>query len=36
MAVAGWSRREMIDRYTRVTTERRAHEEARRLSLGEL
>lgn len=36
MAVAGWSRREMIDKYTRVTTERRAHEEARRLGLGEV
>jgi integrase/recombinase XerD len=36
MSVAGWSRREMIDRYTRQTTERRAHEEARRLRLGEV
>ncbi|MDO0937136.1 tyrosine-type recombinase/integrase [Streptomyces sp. DG2A-72] len=36
MAVAGWSRRDMIDRYTRATSERRAAEEARRLNLGEL
>lgn len=36
MAVAGWSRREMIDRYTRATSERRAADEARRLGLGDL
>ncbi|WP_433478122.1 tyrosine-type recombinase/integrase [Spirillospora sp. CA-142024] len=36
MAVAGWSSREMIDRYTRATSERRAAEEARRLGLGDL
>jgi hypothetical protein len=36
MAVAGWSRRDMIDRYTRATSERRAAEEARRLNLGEM
>lgn len=36
MAVAGWSRRDMIDRYTRSTSERRAQEEARRLNLGDL
>jgi site-specific recombinase XerD len=36
MAVAGWSRREMIDRYTRATSERRAAEEAKRLNLGDL
>ncbi|TMR41522.1 tyrosine-type recombinase/integrase [Actinomadura geliboluensis] len=36
MAVAGWSSREMIDRYTRATTEKRAAEEARRLNLGDL
>ncbi|GAA3841725.1 tyrosine-type recombinase/integrase [Streptomyces coacervatus] len=36
MAVAGWSRRDMIDRYTRATSERRAAEEARRLNLGDL
>lgn len=35
MAVAGWSRRDMIDRYTRATSERRAADEARRLSLGD-
>lgn len=35
MAVAGWSRRDMIDRYTRATSERRAAEEARRLNLGD-
>ena len=35
MAVAGWNRRDMIDRYTRSTSERRAAEEARRLALGE-
>lgn len=36
MAVAGWSRRDMIDRYTRATSERRAADEARRLHLGDL
>lgn len=36
MAVAGWSRRDMIDRYTRATSERRAADEARRLGLGDL
>lgn len=36
MAMAGWSRRDMIDRYTRATSEARAGEEARRLNLGEL
>lgn len=35
MAMAGWSRRDMIDRYTRSTSERRAGEEARRLALGD-
>lgn len=35
MAVAGWTRREMLDRYTRATSERRAGEEARRLALGD-
>lgn len=35
MAVAGWSRRDMIDRYTRATSERRAADEARRLGLGD-
>jgi integrase len=36
MAVAGWSRRDMIDRYTRSTSETRAADEARRLNLGDL
>jgi len=36
MAVAGWSRRDMIDRYTKHTSEQRAAEEARRLGLGDL
>jgi site-specific recombinase XerD len=36
MAVAGWSRRDMIDRYTRATAEHRAAEEARALGLGDL
>ncbi|MEV0749494.1 tyrosine-type recombinase/integrase [Streptomyces sp. RTGN2] len=35
MAMAGWSRRDMIDRYTRATSERRAQDEARRLGLGD-
>ncbi|MDI3386362.1 tyrosine-type recombinase/integrase [Streptomyces sp. B-S-A8] len=34
MAVAGWTRRDMLDRYTRASSERRAAEEARRLDLG--
>ncbi|WP_254240472.1 tyrosine-type recombinase/integrase [Allokutzneria sp. A3M-2-11 16] len=36
MAVAGWSSRAMIDRYTRATKSSRAAEEARRLGLGDL
>ena len=36
MAVAGWSRRDMIDRYTRATSEARAADEARGLRLGDL
>lgn len=36
MAVAGWSRRDMIDRYTKATAEQRAADEARGLRLGEL
>ncbi|MDQ1015796.1 tyrosine-type recombinase/integrase [Streptomyces afghaniensis] len=36
MARAGWSRRDMIDRYTRASSEQRAAEEARRLNLGDL
>lgn len=33
MAVAGWSRRDMIDRYTKATAETRAADEARTLQL---
>lgn len=36
MAVAGWSTRDMIDRYTRATASERAADEARKLRLGEL
>jgi integrase len=36
MAVAGWSRRDMLDRYTRATAEERAGDEASRLNLGDL
>lgn len=36
MAVAGWSTRDMIDRYTRATAAERAATEARGLNLGEL
>lgn len=36
MAVAGWSTREMIDRYTRATAAERAVTEARGLNLGDL
>lgn len=36
MAVAGWARRDMLDRYTRATAAERAAEEARRLNLGDL
>jgi site-specific recombinase XerD len=36
MAVAGWSTRDMIDRYTRSTAADRAAAEARGLNLGEL
>lgn len=36
MAVAGWSTRDMIDRYTRSTAAERAAAEARGLNLGEL
>jgi site-specific recombinase XerD len=35
MAVAGWTRRDMLDRYTRATASDRAADEARRLNLGE-
>lgn len=36
MAVAGWSRPEMLMRYTRARAQDRAAEEAQRLNLGEL
>jgi integrase/recombinase XerD len=36
MAVAGWTRRDMLDRYTRATASERAAEEARRLGLGDI
>jgi integrase len=36
MAVAGWSQRSMLDRYTKATASQRAADEARRLNLGEL
>jgi hypothetical protein len=36
MAVAGWSSREMIGRYTDDTAAVRAAEESRRLNLGDL
>ena len=36
MAVAGWSSRDMIDRYTRATAAERAAAEARGLALGDL
>lgn len=36
MAVAGWSTRDMIDRYAADTAASRAAEEARRLNLGDL
>jgi site-specific recombinase XerD len=35
MAVAGWTRRDMLDRYTRATASERAAEEAHRLGLGD-
>lgn len=35
MAVAGWTRRDMLDRYTRATASERAAEEARRLGLDD-
>jgi integrase/recombinase XerD len=35
MAVAGWTRRDMLDRYVRATSERRAADESRRLGLGD-
>lgn len=36
MAVAGWSRRDMLDRYVADTAAERATAEARRLGLGDL
>jgi len=36
MAVAGWARRDMIDRYTAHTASSRAADEARALNLGDL
>jgi integrase len=36
MAVAGWSSREMLDRYRRATASERAADEARALGLGDL
>lgn len=36
MAIAGWSRRDMLDRYTKASASQRAAEEARRLNLGDL
>lgn len=36
MAVAGWSSREMLDRYTRATAAERAAAESRSLNLGDL
>jgi integrase/recombinase XerD len=35
MAVAGWTRRDMLDRYTKATKAMRAAEEARGLNLGD-
>jgi site-specific recombinase XerD len=35
MATAGWSRRDMVDRYARHTAAERAHAEAARLNLGD-
>ncbi len=36
MAVAGWSSREMLDRYTKASAAERAAAEARKLNLGDL
>ncbi|WP_407689672.1 tyrosine-type recombinase/integrase [Mycobacterium sp. HUMS_1102779] len=36
MAVAGWSSREMLDRYARATASQRAVDEARTLNLGDV
>jgi hypothetical protein len=36
MAIAGWSRTDMLVRYTRAHAAERAADEARRLNLGDL
>lgn len=36
MTIAGWSRRDMVDRYTRATAAERAVNEARGLNLGDM
>lgn len=36
MAIAGWTRTDMLVRYTRAHASERAAQEARRLDLGEL
>ena len=36
MAVAGWKRRDMLDRYTQAAAAERAATEARQLNLGGL
>jgi site-specific recombinase XerD len=36
MAAAGWTSRQMVDRYSRATASQRAMDESRRLGLGEL
>jgi integrase len=36
MAVAGWSNRQMLDRYVAATASERAADEARKLNLGDL
>ena len=36
MAVAGWKRRDMLDRYTQAIADVRAATEARKLNLGDL
>jgi integrase/recombinase XerD len=36
MQVAGWSKREMLDRYVRATASDRAADEARKLNLGDM
>jgi len=36
LAVAGWTRPDMLLRYTRARAEQRAADEARRLNLGDL